>query len=92
VRQGMSLREEPSRRMMRSAAGGCRGAITGTVLTFVGLPGLIPLPWWQMLAVFFYAMVSCLVPNDAAKVAMIKWRVLNAVARKSVDVPASAKG
>ena len=55
-------------------------AITGTVLTFVGLPGLMPLPWWQTLAVFVYAMVSCLVLNDAIKVAIIKWRVLNAVA------------
>jgi H+-transporting ATPase len=32
------------------------------------------------------AMVACLVLNDAVKVAMIKWRVLNAVARKPVDV------
>jgi H+-transporting ATPase len=55
-------------------------AITGTVLTFVGLPGLMPLPWWQTLAVFVYAMASCLVLNDAIKVAMIKWRVLNASA------------
>jgi hypothetical protein len=31
-------------------------------------------------------MVACLVLNDAVKVAMIKWRVLNAVARKPVDV------
>jgi hypothetical protein len=31
-------------------------------------------------------MVACLVLNDAVKVAMIKWRVLNAVARKAVDV------
>jgi len=30
-------------------------------------------------------MVSCLVINDAVKVAMIKWRVLNAVAKKPVD-------
>jgi plasma-membrane proton-efflux P-type ATPase len=50
-------------------------AIAGTVLTFVGLPGLRPLPWWQMLAVFAYAMVMCLGVNDAMKVAMIKWRV-----------------
>jgi H+-transporting ATPase len=55
-------------------------AITGTVLTFIGLPGLMPLPWWQTLAVFVYAMASCLVLNDAIKVAMIKWRVLNASA------------
>ena len=67
-------------------------AIIGTLLTFVGLKGLMPLPWWQTLAVFVYAMVSCLVLNDAVKVAMIKWRVLNAVARKPVDVPAPAKG
>jgi H+-transporting ATPase len=67
-------------------------AIAGTVLTFVGLPGLMPLPWWQTLAVFVYAMASCLVLNDAVKVAMIKWRVLNAVARKSIDTPAAAKG
>jgi magnesium-transporting ATPase (P-type) len=61
-------------------------ALIGTVLTFVGLPGLKPLPWWQMLALFVYAMVTCLVLNDAVKVAMIKWRVLSAVARKPVDV------
>jgi hypothetical protein len=52
----------------------------------------MPLPWWQTLAVFVYAMVSCLVLNDAVKVAMIKWRVLNAVARKPVDAPAPSKG
>ena len=50
-------------------------ALAGTVLTFVGLPGLMPLPWWQPLAIFGYAMVSCLIVNDAVKVAMIKWRV-----------------
>jgi plasma-membrane proton-efflux P-type ATPase len=55
-------------------------ASTGTVLTFVGLPGLMPLPWWQTLAILAYAMVSCLVVNDAVKVAMIKWRVPTAVA------------
>jgi membrane protein implicated in regulation of membrane protease activity len=61
-------------------------ALAGTVLTFVGLPGLMPLPWWQVLAVFAYAMVSCLVVNDAVKVAMINWRVLNAVTKKPADV------
>jgi magnesium-transporting ATPase (P-type) len=50
-------------------------ALVGTVLTLVGLPGLLPLPWWQMLAISIYAMVSCLVVNDAVKVAMIKWLV-----------------
>jgi hypothetical protein len=50
-------------------------ALTGTVLTFVGLPGLLPLPWWQTLAVFVYDMVACLVVNGAVKIAMIKWLV-----------------
>ena len=63
-------------------------AIVGTVLTFVGLKGLVPLPWWQTLGVFGYAMVSCLVLNDAVKVVMIKWRVPNAVAVKAVDANA----
>jgi plasma-membrane proton-efflux P-type ATPase len=61
-------------------------ALTGTLLTFVGLPGLMPLPWWQTLAIFLYAMVACLGVNDAVKVAMIKWRVPNTVAEKPVDL------
>jgi hypothetical protein len=40
----------------------------------VGIPGLAPLPWWQMLAILGYAMIACLVINDAIKVALIKWR------------------
>jgi hypothetical protein len=44
------------------------------------------------LAVLAYAMVSCLVLNDAVKVAMIKWRGLNVVARTPVNVPDAAKG
>jgi magnesium-transporting ATPase (P-type) len=55
-------------------------ALVGTTLTFVGLPDLMPLPWWQTLAILGYAMVSCLVVNDAVKVSMIKWRVPLAVA------------
>jgi H+-transporting ATPase len=55
-------------------------ALTGTILTRVGLPGLMPLPWPQTLAILAYAMVACLVVNDAVKVAMIKWRVPAAVA------------
>jgi plasma-membrane proton-efflux P-type ATPase len=55
-------------------------ALTGTVLTFVGLPGLMPLPWSQTLVILAYAMVSCLVVNDAVKIAMIKWRVRSALA------------
>jgi plasma-membrane proton-efflux P-type ATPase len=61
-------------------------ALTGTVLTRVDLPGLMPLPWSQTLAIFVYAMVSCLVLNDAVKVAMIRWRVPDAVAKKSADL------
>jgi plasma-membrane proton-efflux P-type ATPase len=53
--------------------------IVGTFLTFVGLKGLAPLPLWQMLAIFGYALVSCLVLNDALKVAMIRWRIPNAI-------------
>lgn len=67
-------------------------AITGTALTFVGLKGLSPLPWWQTLAIFAYAVVSCLVLNDVLKVAMIGWRVPNAVAGKPVIAPAAPKG
>jgi H+-transporting ATPase len=46
----------------------------------VGLPGLAPLPWWQLLAIFGYALVSCLVVNDTVKVMLIQWRVPAAVA------------
>jgi H+-transporting ATPase len=38
------------------------------------------MPWWQMLAIFIYAMASCLVVNDAVKVAMIKRLVPTAAA------------
>ena len=53
--------------------------LTGTGLTYVGIPSLMPLPWWQTLTIFACAMVACLVVNDAIKVAMIKWRVPSAV-------------
>jgi magnesium-transporting ATPase (P-type) len=49
------------------------GALVGTVLTLVGLPGLTPLPWWQTLSVFVYAMVTGLGVNDALKIVTIKW-------------------
>jgi H+-transporting ATPase len=49
--------------------------LAGTILTCVHPLGFKPLPWWQTLAVFVYAMVACLGVNDAVKVAMIKWRV-----------------
>jgi plasma-membrane proton-efflux P-type ATPase len=50
-------------------------ALTGTILTRLGLPGLLPLPWSQTLAIVVYAMVACLTVNDTVKVVMIKWRV-----------------
>ena len=55
-------------------------ALTGTILTRVGLPGLMPLPWSQTFVIFAYALVSCLVVNDAVKVVMMKWRVPAAIA------------
>jgi H+-transporting ATPase len=73
----------PSKTLMASLIA---DALAGTVLTRVGLPGLMPLPWSQTLVIFAYAMVSCLIVNDAVKVLMIKWRVPNAVATKPVDV------
>jgi len=63
-------------------------AIVGTILTRLGIPGLVPLPWWQTLAVFVYSLVACLIVNDALKVAMIKWRVHRDVVTKPVDLTA----
>ena len=77
----------PSRTFLLALA---TDAIVGTLFTLVGLKGLAPLPWWQTLAIFVYAMLSCLVLNDAVKVAMIKWRVLGV--SESVYAPAPAKG
>ncbi len=62
----------PSKAFVVSLLG---GALAGTALTLVGLPGLRPLPWGQTFAIFAYALVACLVVNDALKVALIKWRV-----------------
>jgi len=52
----------------------------GTALTFLQLPGLKALPWQQTLAIFTYAMVSCLAVNDVIKVALIKWLLPSAAA------------
>jgi hypothetical protein len=46
----------------------------------------MPLPWWQTLATFAYAVVFCLFVNDAVKVAMIRWLVLQ---RDRLDRPVS---
>jgi len=47
-------------------------AVLGTVVASVGLPGLAPLPWWQIAMLFAYAALACLTVNDALKVAMLK--------------------
>ena len=52
----------------------------GTALTFLQLPGLEALPWQQTLAIFAYAMGSCLAVNDVIKVALIKWLLPSAAA------------
>ena len=62
----------PSRTLMAALVA---DALAGTAVTYVGLPGLVALPWWQTLAIFGFAMACCLVVNDALKVAMINWRV-----------------
>jgi hypothetical protein len=46
--------------------------VTGTLLTRVGLSTLKPLPWLQTMAIFGFAMVSCLGVNDALKVGLIR--------------------
>ena len=76
----------PSKTLMTALAA---DALAGTVLTFVGLPGLVALPWRQALAIFGYAMVACLVVNDALKVALIKWRVPAAVQESPRGVSSS---
>jgi H+-transporting ATPase len=58
--------------------------IIGTVLTYIGIPGLMPLQWNYILIIFGYAMVACLGVNDSLKVAMIKWLVPTAVAKKQI--------
>jgi magnesium-transporting ATPase (P-type) len=62
----------PSRSLMAALGA---DALVGIVLAHAGVPGLAPLPWWQTLAVFGYAMIACLVVNDTIKVAMIRWLV-----------------
>ena len=59
----------PSKTLMAALAA---DALTGTALTFAGLPDLAPLPWWQTFSILGFAMISCLFVNDSLKVAMIK--------------------
>ena len=56
------------------------GTFVGNALTHAGFPGLALLPWWQMLAIFSFALVSCLVVNDTVKVVLIKRLVPTALA------------
>ena len=67
----------PSRTLMGALAA---DALTGTILTFVGLPGLVHLPVSQTLSIFACALFACLGVNDALKVLMIRWWVPDAVA------------
>jgi len=46
--------------------------IAGTVLATFGLRGMGPLPAWQILGVFLYAMLACLFVNDWIKYWMMK--------------------
>lgn len=59
----------PSKTLMAALAA---DALLGTILALAGIPGLPPLPLWQMLAIFAYAMVSCLVVNDTIKISLIR--------------------
>ena len=47
-------------------------AVVRTALSTIGVPGLAPLPWWETLAVFSYAMICCLLVNDLLKAALMK--------------------
>jgi len=55
-------------------------ALTGTVLTYLNIPGLRRLPLSQTVGIFVYAIAACLGVNDAIKVAMIKWHIPTAIA------------
>lgn len=70
----------------------CADAVVGTALTRVGLRGLLPLSWWQILALFSYAAVSCLVLNDAIKVAMLDWCKRSAIAKSAKPALQAARG
>jgi plasma-membrane proton-efflux P-type ATPase len=59
--------------------------IVGTLITYAGLPGLAPLPAWQVLVVFSYALAMSLIVNEVLKVVMIRWRVPNSVANVPFD-------
>jgi plasma-membrane proton-efflux P-type ATPase len=66
-------------------------ALLGTLLALAGIPGLPPLPWWQMIAIFAHAMVSCLLVNDTIKIVMIKWCVPSAVPQGALEMTAAER-
>lgn len=70
----------PSKALVVALAG---QVIIGTGLTEIGLSDLTPLPWWQVLALFAYAMFSCLVVNDALKVMLIRRYIPVVVAERN---------
>ncbi len=53
--------------------------LLGTSFAIIGIPGLTPLPWWQLITVLFYAAFMGLVINDMIKVLLIRWLVPKAI-------------
>ena len=50
----------------------CFEIIAGSILAVYGLPGMGTLPGWQILGIFLYAMLTCLLINDWIKYWIIK--------------------
>jgi len=53
--------------------------LIGTTFAIIGIPGLTPLPWWQLLLVLTFAAIMGLVINDSIKVQLIRWLVPKAI-------------
>jgi len=60
--------------------------VVGTLMPFVGLSDLAPLPAWEVGAVFGYSLLACLVVNDTLKVVMIRRLVPSSVAADARSV------
>ena len=73
----------PSKLFLSTLAG---ETIAGTLLTYMGLPGLVALPWRQTLGIFVYSAVMCLGVNEVLKIAMIRWRVPDSAALKPTSL------
>ncbi len=50
----------------------CLDGVAGTVLSVVGIPGLMPVPWHQTVFVLVAAMICSLVINDFVKAALFR--------------------